>query len=204
MLTSDTTQIILASTSASRAKLLAAAGIEARKEPPDVDEKAVRMVLEETGDVAPADVAEVLARAKAEAVSDRFPAAIVIGADQVLALEDRLFEKPENLEAARRALLELRGKTHYLHACVAVARGGDTLWAHTETAAMTMRDFSPEFVGRYLAEAGDSVLQSVGGYQLEALGVHLFEAIDGDFFTILGLPLLPLLAFLRDRGAVAG
>lgn len=204
MLNSESAELILASTSASRAQLLAAAGVDVRIEPPGVDEKAVRRVLENTGGVTPADIAEVLARAKAEAVSERFPGALVIGADQVLALEDEIFEKPENMEAARRTILALRGKTHGLHACVAVARGGDTLWSHTDTALMRMRDFPPEFAGRYLGEAGEDVLRSVGAYQLEGMGVHLFEKIDGDFFTILGLPLLPLLDCLRREGAVAG
>lgn len=203
MLNSATTELILASTSPSRARMLAAAGLELRKEAPGVDEASVRMVLEQTGNVTPSDVAEVLARAKAEAVSEKFPGALVIGADQVLALEDRIFDKPKTMEAARRTLLELRGKTHALHACVAVARGGETVWTHADTASLTMRDFTPEFAGRYLADAGDQVLQSVGAYQLEGLGVHLFESVEGDFFTILGLPLLPLLEFLRGRGVVA-
>jgi len=126
----------------------------------------------------------------------------VIGADQLLELDGRIFEKPADMEAARQTLLALRGKTHQLHACVAVARGGDAIWSHSASAYMTMRDFSPGFVGRYLAEAGEQVLTSVGAYQLESLGVHLFEAIEGDYFTILGLPLLPLLDFLRREGAV--
>lgn len=203
MLNTGSADIILASTSASRAALLAAARVKARREPPEVDEKAVREVLEKTGGVTASDTAEVLARAKAEAVSERFPGAHVIGADQILALENRIFEKPEDMEAARATLLALRGKTHALHACVAVARGGDTRWSHTDVARLTMRDFTPEFAGRYLAEAGADVLKSVGAYQLEGAGVHLFEEIDGDFFTILGLPLLPLLGFLRREGAIA-
>lgn len=183
--------------------MLAEAGLELRKEASNVDEKSVRMVLEQTGDATPSDVAEVLARAKAEAVSERFPGALVIGADQVLALDGKLFDKPQNMEAARRTLLELRGKTHMLYACVAAARGGETVWVHGDTASLTMRDFTPEFAGRYLAEVGEKVLQSVGAYQLESLGVHLFETVEGDFFTILGMPLLPLLEFLRGRGVVA-
>lgn len=203
MLNSDTTQLILASTSASRARMLAAASLDVQQEAPDVDEKSVRAVLERSGDMPPSDVAEVLARAKAQAVSEKFPAALVIGADQILVAGDKLFEKPRDMEDARRTLLELKGRTHSLHACVAVAHGGETVWTHCGAASLTMRDFTPGFVGLYLAEVGDKALQSVGAYQLEGPGIHLFEKVEGDFFTILGLPLLPLLEFLRERGVVA-
>lgn len=195
-------QVVLASLSPSRAVLLEGTGLEFAVRPSGIDERAVRAALEDGGGPPPADVAEVLARAKAEAVSAAQPDALVIGADQILELEGRIFEKPDTIEAARRTLLDLAGRTHQLHACVAVARGGETAWAHTATAHMTMRAFAPEFVGRYLAAAGDAVLSSVGAYQLESLGVHLFEKIEGDYFTILGLPLLPLLDFLRREGAV--
>lgn len=195
-------RLILASASKSRAALLTSAGLDVDIEPSGVDEKAVRSVLENAGGSQPADVAEVLARAKAEAVSDGQRSAIVIGADQILALEDRIFEKPGDMAGARRTILDLSGKTHQLHACVAVAVGGETVWAYTGTADMTMRALTPEFVGTYLAEAGEAVLGSVGAYLLEAHGVHLFENIEGDYFTVLGLPLLPLLDFLRRQGAV--
>lgn len=195
--------IILASASPSRAALLRGAGIDVRIEPADVDEPAIRSALEGGEGTPAADIAEVLGRAKAETVSSRFPEHLVIGGDQLLELEGRIFEKPADMEAARRTLLELRGKTHHLHASVAVARGGDTLWAHVASAHLTMRNFGPDYVGQYLALAGDKVLSSVGAYQLESLGVHLFEKIEGDYFTILGLPLLPLLDFLRREGALA-
>lgn len=196
-------RIILASSSRSRAALLKSAGIDVEIRPAGVDEKAIRTVLETAGGSQPADVAEVLARAKAEAVSDQEESAIVIGADQILALGDRIFEKPEDMKAARRTIMDLAGKTHQLHACAAVAIGGETRWAYTGTAHMTMRALTPEFVGTYFAEAGEAVLGSVGAYLLEAHGVHLFERIEGDYFTILGLPLLPLLDFLRQEEAVA-
>lgn len=202
MLGQAASDIVLASSSTSRAALLEAAGIACRIVPSDVDEPAIRKVLEKSGGSVPADIAEVLARAKAEAVSDGERAALVIGADQILALDGEIFEKPDSMEAARRTLLALRGKTHQLHASVAVALAGETIWAHGASADMTMRAFEPEFVGQYLAAAGEAVLQSVGAYQLELLGVHLFEKIEGDYFTILGLPLLPLLDFLRREGAV--
>ena len=195
-------RIVLASSSRSRAALLTSAGLDIEIRPAGVDEKAVRAVLETDGGSQPADVAEVLARAKAEAVSDQQPSAVVIGADQILALGDRIFEKPEDMAGARRTILDLQGRTHQLHACVAVAVGGETLWAKTDTAHMTMRPLTPEFVGTYLAEAGEAVLGSVGAYLLEEHGVHLFEKVEGDYFTILGLPLLPLLDFLRREGAV--
>jgi septum formation protein len=150
----------------------------------------------------PQDVAEVLARAKAEAVSDLAHGAFVIGADQVLALGDEIFAKPDSMEGAREQLLALSGKMHRLLSSVALARDGEVLFAHTEDAALTMRKLSPEFIGRYLAAAGDEILSSVGAYQLEGLGIELFEKIDGDYFSILGLPLLPLLDALRREGAI--
>jgi septum formation protein len=154
--------------------------------------------------LAPHDVAEVLARAKAEAVSDFAPKAYVIGADQVLAFGDLIISKPETMEAARRQLLDLSGKTHTLHTAVAVATNGETIWAETTMATLTMRKLSPEFIGRYLAAAGEEVLSSVGAYQIESLGVELFDKIDGDYFSILGLPLVPLLDTLRGEGVIEG
>jgi septum formation protein len=154
--------------------------------------------------LSPQDVAEVLARAKAEAVSELARDAFVIGADQVLALGDRILSKPESMEAARGELLDLSGRSHTLHSAVALARSGATLWAHSETSTLTMRALSPQFIGRYLAAAGGEVLGSVGAYQLEGPGIQLFEKIDGDYFSILGLPLLPLLDALRREGAIDG
>jgi septum formation protein len=156
------------------------------------------------GALTPHDVAEVLARAKAEAVSDLARKAYVIGGDQVLALGNTIFSKPDSMEAARRQLLDLSGKTHTLHSSVAVATNGEAIWAETTIATLTMRKLSPEFIGRYLAAAGEEVLGSVGAYQLEGLGVQLFDTIDGDYFSILGLPLIPLLDTLRREGVIEG
>ena len=196
--------LILASSSKSRAKLLEAAGLAFIVEPPGLDESAMREAVGGEHALAPHDVAEVLARAKAEAVSDVAPEAYVIGGDQVLAFGDVIMSKPESMQAACRQLLDLRGKTHTLHTAVAVATNGETIWAETTMATLTMRKLSPEFIGRYLAAAGEEVLSSVGAYQLESLGIELFEKIDGDYFSILGLPLIPLLDTLRREGVIEG
>jgi septum formation protein len=196
--------LILASGSKSRARVLEAAGLAFIVEPPGLDEAVMRQAVGGKGSLSAHDVAEVLARAKAEAVSDLAPKAYVIGGDQVLALGNTIFSKPDSMEAARRQLLDLSGKTHTLHTAVAVATNGETIWAETTIASLTMRKLSPEFIGRYLAAAGDEVLSSVGAYQLEALGVQLFEKIDGDYFSILGLPLIPLLDTLRREGVIEG
>jgi nucleoside triphosphate pyrophosphatase len=194
--------LILASGSKIRAKLLEAAGLTFIVEPPGLDESAMRQAVSGEDSLQPQDVAEVLARAKAEAVSDLAHGAFVIGADQVLALDDEILSKPEGMKGAREQLLTLSGKTHKLHSSVALARDGDIRFAHTEEASLTMRKLSPEFIGHYLAAAGDEIVNSVGAYQLEGLGVELFEKIEGDYFSILGLPLLPLLDALRREGAI--
>jgi septum formation protein len=196
--------LILASSSKTRARLLEAAGLAFIVEPPGLDESVMRQAVSGAQSLAPHDVAEVLARAKAEAVSDFAPKAYVIGADQVLAFGDLIISKPETMEAARRQLLDLSGKTHTLHTAVAVATNGETIWAETTMATLTMRKLSPEFIGRYLAAAGEEVLSSVGAYQIESLGVELFDKIDGDYFSILGLPLIPLLDTLRREGVIEG
>ena len=156
------------------------------------------------GTVEPTDVAEVLARAKAEAVSGRSGSALVIGGDQVMAADGKIYGKPRSMEEARARLLELNGRSHHLHTAVVVATGGATIWAYTDVASLTMRKLSPAFIGRYLAAAGQGVLGSVGAYQIESLGIQLFDEIEGDFFSILGLPLLPLLEALRREGAIEG
>jgi septum formation protein len=164
----------------------------------------MRQAVSGEGSLTPHDVAEVLARAKAEAVSELAPKAYVIGGDQVLALGETILSKPDGMEAARRQLLALSGKTHNLHTAVAVATGGETIWAETTIATLHMRKLTPEFIGRYLAAAGEDVLSSVGAYQIESLGIQLFDKIEGDYFSILGLPLLPLLDALRREGAIEG
>ena len=142
------------------------------------------------------------AAAKAEDVSGKIGGSLIIGADQVLALGDELLSKAPNMEAARAALRKLRGRTHELHSAVAFAEKGKVTWAHVATARLTMRDFSDAFLDDYLLRAGDRVGQSVGAYELEGIGVQLFDRIEGDYFTILGLPLMPVLAELRVRGII--
>ena len=196
--------LILASASAARRKLLEGAGLSFSTKAAGLDEAAMRTAMGLEGTVEPTDIAEVLARAKAEAVSVQAGNAFVIGADQVMAVGDTIYGKPKSLEEARIRLLDLSGKSHQLHTAVVVATGAATVWAYTDVATLTMRRFSPEFVGRYLAAAGHGVLGSVGAYQIESLGIQLFEKIEGDFFSILGLPLLPLLDALRREGAIEG
>lgn len=198
-----TDRIILASGSRYRKELLENAGVAFSVEAADVDERAVEAPLARSG-AGPQDVASVLAEAKALEVSTRFPEAYVIGADQTLSLGERIFHKSADMEEARRNLLSLSGRTHHLNSAIAVARAGDTLWRHVEVVDMTMRELAPEFIGRYLARAGDRALSSVGAYQIEGEGIQLFERIEGDYFAIVGLPLLPLLATLRGLGAIDG
>jgi septum formation protein len=197
--------IVLASASKVRARLLQGAGLDITVRPAPIDEAVVKEAVRADSGALPAgDLAAILAQAKAVSVSEADPESLVIGADQVLSLDDRIFDKPFSLDEARDNLVVLRGRTHILHTAVACARGGEVLWHHQSDASLTMREFSNEFLGRYLATAGDAVLASVGAYQLEGPGAHLFSHIDGDYFTILGLPLLPLLAFLRQNGFVDG
>ena len=188
--------LILASQSRARQMLLANAGIDFQAVPADIDE---RTVQQSSGLSAPGEIAGLLAREKALAVSLHQPGKYVVGADQILALEDRLFSKPSGRAAAAEQLRDLAGRRHELHSAVAVARDGKIVFEDISVARMTMRQLSGAEIGAYLDEAGEAVSSSVGAYQLEGLGVHLFERIDGDHFTILGLPLLPLLAFLRSE-----
>jgi septum formation protein len=191
--------LVLASGSAVRARLLRDAGLAFAVRPPEVDEDAVKRAFRAAGK-SPADLALELARAKALARAGKGEA--VIGADQVLNADDDWFDKPPDMAAARRQLLGLRGRTHQLTGGIAVAIDGAVRWTHVGAVAMTMRPFSEAFLDDYLARSGPAILSSVGGYQLEALGVHLFERIEGDYFAILGLALLPLLDFLRTEGIV--
>ncbi len=196
------TRLILASKSAARAAMLRQAGLAVDLAPADIDERALDEALAREGRD-PADIARALGEAKALAVSRVHPDALVIGADQTLALGPRRFSKPADLAAARDNLLALRGRTHHLHSGVALARGGAIAFSTVASAAMTMRSFSDAFLDAYLAGAGERLLSSVGCYQLEAEGIQLFEKIEGDYFTILGMPLLPLLAALRSQGIAA-
>lgn len=193
--------LVLASGSKIRAELMKNAGLAIEIDPADVDERAVEAPLLEAG-FPPEDLASVLAEAKANDVSDRRNSDLVVGADQILAFEGKRRTKPDDMEAARRQLLSFSGKTHELHSAVVISENGESVWRHVSTARLTMRELTPEFIGHYLAAAGDDVLSSVGAYQLEGLGVQLFEKIEGDYFTILGLPLLPLLAELRTRKVI--
>jgi septum formation protein len=181
--------------------MLAAAGVHFTVQAADVDEPAIRdRLFKEDPRISPKRVAEMLAIAKAEDVGAKRPGVVVVGADQVLALDDDLLSKSPSIEAAREALRRLRGRTHELHSAVALAESGTVNWTHVATARLTMRDFSDYFLDDYLLRAADRVSQTVGAYELEGLGIQLFERIEGDYFTILGLPLLPLLGELRERG----
>jgi septum formation protein len=189
--------LILASQSRARQMLLANAGISFDAVPADIDERAIQ---KKSGLLQPGEIAALLAREKALFVSAKMPDRYVVGADQTLALGPRLFSKPAGRAQAAEQLRALAGNTHELHSAVSVARGGKTLLSEVSVARMTMRQLSGEEIRTYLDAAGDAVTTSVGAYQLEGLGVHLFERIEGDHFTILGLPLLPLLAYLRGQG----
>jgi septum formation protein len=192
--------LVLASRSAPRRAMLEAAGIPIEVCSPDLDERAVEAAA---GPRSPADAARLLACEKAKAAARHMPHLLVVGADQTLALGERRFDKPRDRAAAREQLMTLAGKTHLLHSAVALARDGEVLFDGTDTASLTMRNLSGPFLDRYMDAAGSAVLDSVGAYQLEKLGIHLFERVDGDHFTILGLPLLKLLEFLRRTGSLA-
>ena len=192
--------LILASQSRARQMLLHNAGLDFEPVPADIDE---RKVQKASGLSAPDEIASLLAREKARSVSSQKPGRYVIGADQTLALGERLFSKPAGREQAAEQLRALAGNSHELHSAVAVARDGKILFANISVARMTMRRLGADEIDAYLDQAGEAVTTSVGAYQLEGLGVHLFERIEGDHFTILGLPLLPLLAFLRSERLLA-
>ena len=191
--------MILASASSARRAMLEQAGVTFTVDVAAVDEDALKQALrQETKN--PARAAEALAELKAVRVSARHPGALVIGADQMLDHDGVWFDKPGSRDEARHQLGLLRHRTHRLTSAVVAVRDGRRLWYHTDQARLTMRNFSDTFLDSYLAQAGDAVLGSVGGYQLEGLGAQLFLTVEGDFFTILGLPLLPLLDFLRENG----
>lgn len=196
----DERPLVLASRSVSRRKMLEAAGIPVEICVPDVDERAIEKAA---GTLSPSDAAALLAREKARAVARLMPRRIVVGADQTLAFENRRLNKPRDLAGAREQLMMLAGKTHYLHSAVALVQDENVLFDATDTASLTIRALSEAFLDRYLNTSGSAVLSSVGAYQLEKTGIHLFERIDGNYFTILGLPLLMLLDFLRQHGSLA-
>jgi septum formation protein len=192
--------LVLASASAVRRHLLEAAGVPVDVRPASLDERAVEASAQSDN---PSSVAALLAREKALRVTGDVAGRLVVGADQTLALGPRRFDKPADRAAARAQLQALAGRTHELHAAVAVARDEKLLFEHAAVARLTMRPLSDAVLDRYLDAAGPAVTASVGAYQLEALGVNLFQRIEGDHFTILGLPLLPLLAYLRAEGSLA-
>jgi septum formation protein len=191
------TVIVLASTSPTRQAMLRSAGLDFTAHAPKVDERALVAAHPEW---LPADIALRLAEAKAEDVSSRHRNAAVIGADQVLALGAATYSKPRDTADCRRQLKELRGKTHLLISAVVCARDGKAAWSHVAEARLTMRDFSDDFLEQYLAGIGSDCTSSVGGYKIEGAGLQLFEKVEGDHFTILGLPLLALMAHLRSTG----
>jgi septum formation protein len=193
--------IVLASASVSRRRVLEAAGVAIEIDPAAIDEEEIKRSVRADGGSA-AECAEMLAAAKALRVSGRRSGQLVLGADQVLLRNGQLFDKPGNREEARAHLRALAGGRHRLISAAAVAFNGALIWQHRDEAELTMRSLSEGFIETYLELGGDALLASVGVYQLEGLGAQLFERVDGDFFTVLGLPLMPVLAFLRDRGVL--
>jgi septum formation protein len=193
--------LVLASASVARADLLRAAGIEFIVDPAEIDEGWTKRESRRAGGSA-IGCAVALAAAKAFVVSRRHPNALVIGADQLLTIDKEWFDKPTDLAAARARLLELRARSHALETAVCVVCDGRMLWHATSSPELTMRPFSDAFLDQYLASEGESLLLSVGAYRLEGMGAQLFERINGDYFAVLGLPLLELLEFLRERGVM--
>lgn len=195
-----TLQIVLASGSESRRSLLAGAGVQAKSVRPNVDEEMARTAFRQDG-LKIRDQAMRLAELKAQKVSLREPG-LVIGGDQMLNLEETAFDKPKNLADARNHLVEMSGKTHVLETALVVYENGQSVWRHLARPKLSMRTLSPEFIDNYIAETGEAVLSTVGAYKLEELGAQLFSRIEGDYFSILGLPLFPLLDYLRERGVL--
>ena len=196
-------ELILASASGGRAGILRGAGLEFRRVSAEIDERALEAEAASAGMVDASGLALALAAAKALDVSRREPDALVIGADQLMECGGRLYHKPATTEAAREQLIQLRGKTHSLNAGLCVAKGGDVLWQHLGRAQLTMRDFSDGFLDAYCRSEGQALLYAGGVYRIEGPGIQLFAKIEGDHHTIIGLPLLPLLGYLREIGWLA-
>jgi septum formation protein len=200
----ERTKLILASASEGRAAILRQAGIAFTQQPAAIDERALeREAVTPRDGLAGARLAGLLAAAKAESVSALNPNALVIGADQVMECGGTILHKPATLEGAKEQLRRLRGKSHCLSTAICVASGGKAVWHYLDEAELTMRDFSDDFLEEYCRAEGAALFQSVGAYRIEGLGIQLFSDIEGDHFTIIGLPLLPLLGYLRHRGCVA-
>lgn len=193
------TRLILASASQARAQILRDAGLSFDTHPADIDEDDVKSRMTADG-AAPRSIAEELAKQKALHISQIDSDAHVLGADQILVLESELLSKAPTVADARAQLLQLRGKQHSLITSSAIARGDAVVWSHTDIAHLSVRDFSDQFLQSYISEAGEALTGSVGCYHLEGMGAQLFDRIDGDYFSILGLPLLELLGFLRGEG----
>ena len=191
--------LILASTSAARQAMLRQAGLDFAAIPSGVDEAALKQGFSGT----PEELALALAAAKARAVAAAHPGALVLGADQLLVCESAVFDKPADLAEVAVHLRRLSGRTHQLVTAACVVRGGEVAWSHVERATLNVRELSDAFIARYLAAEGEEVLGCIGAYRLEGLGAQLFTRVEGDYFTILGLSLLPLLGFLRGAGALA-
>ena len=191
-------EIILASASQARRRLLISAGIAVRTIPSGINEEALKARRSQP-EGREEELAARLAEAKALAVSALHGNDLIVGADQILLLDGRLFDKPRSLAEARDQLSELRGRTHLLVSAVAAAQRGSMLWCHCDAAKLSMRDFSDAFLADYMAAMGEELLTTVGAYKIEGRGIQLFDRMEGDYFTILGLPLLPLLSFLRSR-----
>ncbi|SCY24980.1 Maf-like protein [Rhizobium sp. NFACC06-2] len=196
-------ELILASSSASRQMLMRNAGLTFSAIPADIDERALNEQLERDG-ASPEEVALELARAKALAVGALYPEALVLGCDQTMALGTRVYHKPKTMAEAEAHLLSLSGKVHRLNSAAVLVRHGEVVWQIVSSAELTVRTLSAEFVSRHLQRVGEKALSSVGAYQLEGEGIQLFTSIEGDYFTILGLPLLPLLSKLRDMDVIDG
>ena len=193
--------LVLASDTGSLRRLLEASGLAFRVLPLNLEAVATHQaVLKHMEETDPADVAELLTRTKIEEANARVPGALIIGAHQVVSIDGKLLEEPKTIDAARDRLFELRGKTHQLHSAVALAEEGQITWTHVETAHLTMRAFSTQFVGRYLAAVGLHVCNSPGAYQLDGVGLQLFDRIQGDYLAVLGVPILQLFARLRQSG----
>jgi len=193
--------LLLASSSVTRLDLLKSVGVPVGTRSPEVDERALEANLQ-ARNIGPDAIALELAIAKGAQVSRASPDRLVVAADQTLSFEGEQLHKPKSLDEARAQLRKLSGKTHALHSAVVCFRNGEHVFAHVDTARLTMRDLGQPFLDAYLSIAGEAVTRSVGGYQIEGLGLHLFERIDGDQSTILGLPMLPLLAYLRRAGVL--
>jgi len=194
--------LTLASASPARAALLRAAGVQIAIEPARIDEDAVKAAMLSEA-APPRDLADTLAELKACRISGRETGALVLGADQVLVLDGQVLSKPASMADAKAQLLRLRGKTHLLLSAAVIARDGVPVWRHIGQARLTMRPFSDAFLAQYLESAGEAILGSVGSYHLEEEGAQLFSRVDGDYFTVLGLPLLEVLGFLRAQGVLS-